>query len=324
MDKITWGIIGCGNVTEVKSGPAFNLVPDSSLLAVMRRDETKAADYAERHHVPKWYSNATALIQDPEINAIYIATPPAYHETYALEALAAGKHVYIEKPVTLNAASAVRIAEAAKHASGKLSIAHYRREQPMFLKIKELLDENLIGKVRFVQLQLFQTNSNAMIAPSESNWRMDPALSGGGLFHDLAPHQLDLMIYFFGPVKRAQGLSLSQANDTSVDDLVSGQLLFDSGTLFTGTWCFTVPEGEEKDVCEIIGELGKISFEVFGSVVTLTVNGEDDYFAFEPLVHVQQPMIASVTQYFLGKGENPCSIEEAIRSMEVMDTFTNS
>ena len=75
MDFLRWGVIGCCDVTEVKSGPAFNKVPDSALTAVMRRDATKAKDYAARHHVPKWFDNAHELISDPEINAIYIATP---------------------------------------------------------------------------------------------------------------------------------------------------------------------------------------------------------------------------------------------------------
>ena len=322
MEKISWGIIGCGNVTEVKSGPAFNLVANSELVAVMRRDAAKAADYAARHHVPKWYAKADELINDPDVNAIYIATPPAFHEAYAVQALAAGKHVYIEKPVALTAESASRIAEAAKDAAGKLVIAHYRRQQPMFLKIKDLLMQEVLGPIRYVQMRLFQTKSNDLIAPSESNWRMDPKLSGGGLFHDLAPHQLDLMLYFFGEVDKIQGISLAQDSEFGVDDLVSGQLLFDNGILFNGTWCFTVPAGEENDICEIVGQNGKIAFAVFGNEVTVTIKGEDEYFAFEPLIHVQQPMIAKVTDYFLGNVDNPCGIEEAIKSMAIMDTFT--
>src|SRR5690349_9980594 len=106
MSEIKWGIIGCGDVTEVKSGPAFNKVPNSSLVAVMRRDAARAEDYARRHGVPKWYSNAQQLIDDPEVNAIYIATPPLQHEEYTIKALAAGKPVYVEKPMSLNAAAA--------------------------------------------------------------------------------------------------------------------------------------------------------------------------------------------------------------------------
>ncbi|MCX6333190.1 MAG: Gfo/Idh/MocA family oxidoreductase, partial [Bacteroidia bacterium] len=81
---INWGIIGCGNVTEVKSGPAFNKVNNSRLIAVMRRDAVLAEDYASRHNVPKFYTDASKLINDPEINAVYIATPPSSHAEYAL------------------------------------------------------------------------------------------------------------------------------------------------------------------------------------------------------------------------------------------------
>src|SRR6187551_1308715 len=102
MEKINWGIIGCGDVSEVKSGPAFNKVNNSSLVAVMRRDGAKAKDYAHRHQVPKWYDDASLLINDPDVNAIYIATPPSSHEEYTIAAIDAGKPVYVEKPMTMN------------------------------------------------------------------------------------------------------------------------------------------------------------------------------------------------------------------------------
>ena len=144
MDQIKWGIIGCGDVTELKSGPAFNKVPNSTLVAVMRRDAEKAKDYATRHGVPKWYSNAEEIISDPEINAIYIATPPGSHAEYALRALQAGKFVYVEKPMTVDYSSALSLKDAVQKLNGKLSVAHYRRGQPQFLRIKEQLKNNHI------------------------------------------------------------------------------------------------------------------------------------------------------------------------------------
>ncbi len=112
MKKINWGIIGCGDVTEVKSGPAFNKVKNSALVAVMRRDAAKAEDYAKRHNVPKWYTDANSLINDPDINAIYVATPPSSHEAYSIAALQAGKPVYVEKPMSMNAAEAENMMKA--------------------------------------------------------------------------------------------------------------------------------------------------------------------------------------------------------------------
>lgn len=322
MEEIKWGIIGCGDVTEVKSGPAFNKVPYSSLVAVMRRDGAKAQDYALRHGVPQWYDNAAQLINDPEVNAIYIATPPLQHEAYTIQALAAGKPVYVEKPMTLNTASALRMKAAADQFNVKLSVAHYRREQPVFLKVKALLEENAIGDIRFVSLQMLQPPASDIIAGSAVNWRVDPAVSGGGLFHDLAPHQLDLMVYFFGKAKHAAGIAVNQAGAHQADDLITGHILFENGVVFNGMWCFTVSEAGKQDCCEITGSAGSISFPVFGSKITLRKNGRTETFDFEPLQHVQQPMIEKVTAYFLGKGHNPCSAEQAILSMELMDRFT--
>lgn len=322
MQEIKWGILGCGDVTEVKSGPAFNKVADSSLVAVMRRDAEKAADYAARHGVPKWYNNAEELINDPEVNAIYIATPPLQHEAYTILALAAGKPVYVEKPMALNAAAARRMKEAAEKYQTKLSVAHYRRAQPMFLKVKQLIDAQVIGAVRFAQLKMLQPSDSNIIANSATNWRLDPAISGGGLFHDLAPHQLDLMVYFFGEPQFSSGLGTNQAKITEVDDLVIGHIQFKNGVVFNGTWCFTVAEADKADRCEIFGTEGKISFPVFGNKVTLSKNGDEEEFIFDAIPHVEQPMIEKVTQYFLGRTENPCDADQAILSMTLMDSFT--
>jgi predicted dehydrogenase len=321
MEEIRWGIIGCGDVTEIKSGPAFNKVANSKLVAVMRRDGAKAADYAKRHHVPKWYDDASKLINDPEVNAIYIATPPLQHEAYTIEALNAGKPVYVEKPMTLDAAAAQRMTDAANKMTVKLSIAHYRRSQPMFLKVKELLANHTIGDIRLVQLKMLQPPNPALIAKTEDNWRINPAISGGGLFHDLAPHQLDLMTYYFGAVKNAMGIATKQQQNTEVDDLVTGSILFENGVVFSGTWCFSVAPQDQADSCVIYGSKGHISFPMFGNTITITTDQSEEY-VFEALQHVQQPMIEKVVDYFLGRGQNPCSGEEALITMKLMDDFT--
>lgn len=323
MKEIKWGIIGCGDVTEVKSGPAFNKVNNSQLVAVMRRDAAKAADYAKRHGVPKWYSNASDLINDPEVNAIYIATPPLQHEEYTIAALAAGKPVYVEKPMALNSAAAQRMAEASEKYGTKLVVAHYRRAQPLFLKIKSLLAEKTIGEVRFVDLKMLQPAASNVIANSQENWRINPAISGGGLFHDLAPHQLDLMLYYFGEAVNFHGLA-SKNNATAVADLVTGHIEFENNVVFNGLWCFSVPKNEQADTCEIVGTKGKITFSVFGQYIKINTEGKEETLNFEPLQHVEQPMIEKVVAYFSGEGENPCSADEALKTMKIMDAFTNS
>lgn len=324
MESIRWGMIGCGDVTEVKSGPAFNKVSNSSLVAVMRRDAGKAKDYSVRHGVPKWYSDASELINDKKVNAIYIATPPAFHEEYAIAAMNAGKPVYIEKPMALNFESANMIARIAKEKKIKVSVAHYRRGQPLFNKVKQLLKENSIGDIRFAKLEFYKKplNKEALTIPKVA-WRVNPEIAGGGLFHDIAPHQLDLMYWFFGKIAKASGYSTNQAGAYHADDIVSGNILFRSGVVFNGLWCFNVAEENVKDYCEIQGSEGKMCFPIFEhKKIEIIKNGKIEIIPFETLEHVQQPLIQKVVDYFLDKGPNPCSAEDGAIVMNLMDEFT--
>lgn len=322
MATINWGIIGCGNVTEKKSGPAFKKIADSDLIAVMRRDADKAADYAQRHQVSKWYNDAGKLMDEAGVNAIYIATPPSSHLEYALAALKKGLNVYVEKPVTRNAAEARTMAEAVKQGSSKLTVAHYRRAVPMFLAIKALIDKQKIGEIRTVQIRMWQSRKPALIAEVETNWRLQPELSGGGYFHDLAPHQLDLMLFYFGEPEKYHGFSLNQSNSTPADDHVCGQILFKNNVVVNGSWCFNVAESLTTDTCEIIGTKGKITFPFFGNYVSWKTDTEEETITFQHPQHIQQPMIEKIVTYFKNEGPNPCTIEEAIVLMDIMDAFT--
>lgn len=324
MNNIKWGIIGCGNVTEKKSGQAFNKIEGSQLVAVMRRDTVKAADYARRHNVGKWYDDANKLMEDVEINAVSIATPPAYHMEYTIAALKKGLKVYVEKPVTRNAAEAQQIAAAVKETNGKLTVAHYRRALPMFLYIKELLNKKTIGEVRTVQIRMWKTSRPDLVADSETNWRVKPELSGGGYFHDLAPHQLDLMLYYFGEPVQYRGFSLNQSGLSPADDHVSGQILFKNKVVVNGSWSFNVAESETVDSCEIIGTKGKIAFPFFGTSVTWENETDEQTLNFVHPEHIQQPMIEKIVAYFKGEQPNPCSIEEAVTLMKIMDSFSGS
>jgi predicted dehydrogenase len=318
---ISWGIIGCGDVTEKKSGPAFNKVPNSKLVAVMRRDAEKAADYAKRHAVPKYYSDAQELINDPDINAVYIATPPKYHEEYTLQALQAGKFVYVEKPVTINTTSCKKMIEYTNTFKGKVSVAHYRRTLPMFLSIKKIIKEGRIGNVKLIELNMLQPHQSSIIASTTENWRVDPIIAGGGLFFDLAPHQLDIITYIFGNYIHCSGRAFNQAKLYAAEDTVVGYIQLPGNIAFTGNWCFTVPEHVKEDSCRIIGETGSISFPFFGNQIELVNKNGKQLFSFEHPEHIQQPMIEKVVGYLLENGQNPCSLEESLVSLEIMECF---
>jgi 1,5-anhydro-D-fructose reductase (1,5-anhydro-D-mannitol-forming) len=317
---VSWGIIGCGDVCEVKSGPAFNKVENSKLVAVMRRDASKAKDYARRHGVPRVYDDATALINDPEVNAIYIATPPSTHELYLEQALKAGKPVYVEKPVTVNLASCQRMVKSAQELNGLVSVAHYRRGLTLFNIVKALVQEGHIGDIRLVQLRTLQASSGKHNHKSENNWRIDPAVSGGGIFHDLSPHQLDIMYWIFGKPKTIHGFSVNQSKSYDAPDVTMLQATFENDVCLSGIWSFNVAAEAAEEKCEIIGDQGKLVFSFFklGALEVITSSGKE-ILPMDYPDHVQQPLIDSVVKYFRGEGPNPCSLEEALEVMEMME-----
>ncbi len=303
MKTIRWGILGAGDVAEVKSGPAFREAPGSELVAVMRRDAAKAADFARRHGVGRWYDDSEELISDPVIDAIYVATPPSSHVDYVVRALGAGKFVYVEKPMATDSGGCDAMIAADREAGGdRLVVAHYRRALPLFEAVGEILREGGIGSVRSVSVHLAQRPAVA----TASNWRLDPAVSGGGLFHDLAPHQLDLLLGYFGSPARVTGLSVGPEPST----LISGEYLTERGVLVRGLWDFFARES--RDECRIEGKTGSLVFPFF-SQPTLTINrsDEEEIREFTHPKTVQRPLIERVNRFFRGEGPNPSPPEDA-------------
>jgi predicted dehydrogenase len=323
MKKIRWGIIGCGDVTEVKSGPALRKAAGSTLEAVMRRNGALASDYARRHGAPKWYDDARALINDPGVDAIYVATPPDSHKIYTLLAAQAGKPVYVEKPMALNHAECREMIAACRASNVPLYVAYYRRALPAFLKIKELIDTGSIGEVRAVNIRL----SQPMLSPAELEgalpWRVQPEIAGGGLFMDLAPHMLDFLDYALGPISKVEGRVSNQAGKYPAEDMVSAAFLFECGAHGTGLWCFSAQDS--KDVTEIIGSNGTITYSTFNTnpVVVKTAAGIEEIPVVQP-AHIQQPLIQTVVDALLEKGTCPSTGETAARTSWVMDQILKS
>ncbi len=227
----------------------------------MRRNGELAQDYAQRHGVPKWYDDAQRLIDDPDVNAIYIATPPSSHKEYTILAAQAGKPVYVEKPMALNFGECREMIDACQEAGVSLFVAYYRRALQRFLKIKEMVDAGAIGQVRFVDISLYQPARPHYEDAENLPWRVLPDVAGGGIYVDLASHQLDFLDYVLGPIRFAQGYAGSQAGEYPAEDIVSGSFVFESGVQGTGNWCFNA--FEEVDRTEIVGDKGRITYSTF-------------------------------------------------------------
>jgi len=268
---INWGIIGCGKVTEQKSGPAFNKVAGSRLVAVMRRNRDLAKDYARRHNVPRYYSNADELINDNEVNAIYIATPPGSHAEYAIRALKAGKPVYIEKPMAANYGECIMINEVAEKAGLPVYVAYYRRTLPGFLLIKNLIEAGEIGLPRFANFQIYNYASDAEKS-GNLPWRVIPGISGAGHFFDLGSHQLDFLDYIFGPVLKVSSLAVNQAGMYPAEDFVAASFLFKGNLVATGIWSFAASSEAKRDYFEIVGDKGIIKTSTFTYEPIILVN----------------------------------------------------
>ena len=226
--------------------------------------------------------------------------------------------------MAVNYASANMIVKLAEEKNVKVAVAHYRRGQPLFNKVKQLLAERMIGDIRFAKLEFYKKSldKEALQIPKVA-WRVNPEIAGGGLFHDIAPHQIDLMYWFFGEVEKAFGYATNQGGLYEADDIVAGNILFKSGVIFNGLWCFNVAEENVKDLCEIHGSEGMMRFPIFEhKKIEVIKNGKTEEILFEPLQHVQQPLIQKVVNYFLGKGENPTPAKEGALVMHLLDEFT--
>lgn len=316
MDKVKWGIIGCGDVTEVKSGPAFQKVNGSELVAVMRRNGELAEDYAKRHGVAKWYDDAAALINDPDVNAVYVATPPGFHREYAVMAAKAGKPVYVEKPMARNHEECLEMIATCEEAGVPLFVAYYRRGLPKFVQIKSLLDSGVLGEIRFVQTTYLQTQREDQ--GQELPWRIQPELSGGGLFVDLASHTLDILDYLLGPIGEVKGFASNQSGQYQVEDIVTTAYAFESGVMGTGIWNFN--SYKRIDVNEIVGSLGKVTFSTFGDDLRMeTADGMVQEYTIPNPAHVQQPLIGMIVDELRGLGQSPSTGVSGARTNRVMD-----
>ena len=318
MKTIRWGIIGCGNVTEVKSGPGFQLAKNSQLVAVMRRNGELAKDYATRHNVPKWYDNAEELINDPDVDVVYIATPPAFHKEYTLKCAEVGKPVYVEKPMARNFEECTDMVQACQNAGVPLFVAYYRRALDRFNKVKELIDSGKIGKVRFVTVVLYKKLVQVDAKSGKLPWRVIPEISGGGEFMDLASHTLDVLDYILGPIEEACGYADNQAKLYAAEDVVTTSLAFKSGVKGTGTWCFS--SFSKYDMNEIVGSLGKISFSTFEEepILLTTIDGTTSFDIKKP-VHIQTQLIQSIVNELNGLGVCESTGVSGARTNKIMD-----
>lgn len=317
---VRWGILGCGAVTEKKSGPAYQKTEGFKVVAVMRRDGDKAADYVKRHGIKKYYTDADELINDPEIDAIYIATPPDTHKLYGLKVAEAGKICCIEKPLAPSHKECLAIYEAFSKKSIPLFVAYYRRSLPRFNQIKTWLETDSIGELRHINWHLSKPTSEQDFS-GEYNWRTDAKIASAGYFDDLASHGLDLFSHLLGNIKDATGISLNQQGLYTSNDATAASWFHESGVTGTGSWNFGCQAREDK--VTIYGSKGKIEFSVFGEEPIILSNEEGDTQLFiEHPANIQYYHVQAIREHLLGNSTHPSSGKSATHTSWIMDRIT--
>ncbi len=322
FDTIRWGFIGCGEATEKKSGPAFSAVANSRVVAVMSRNESKAHSYAIRHGIDKYYSDAQSLVNDPDVNAVYIATPPSSHATFAIMSMKSGKPAYIEKPMAASYEECLRVNRISQNTGIPCFVAYYRRYLPYFERVKSIVDDEIIGKVLSVQIRFSVPPRELDYNSSDLPWRLQPDIAGGGgYFYDLAPHQIDLLQYILNSnIIEAEGFCSNMAGLYKVEDTINACFKFDNGITGSASWCFVAYDSARNDRIEIVGEKGTVSFSVFEytPIVLDNHDGHKEIIVTNPS-YVQLPLIQNVVNHLRGIETCSCNNISATSVNWVMD-----
>ncbi len=312
MRTIGWGMIGCGDVTEVKNGPGLYMAEHSKLVGITNRTISKAEDWVKRHGHGKVFNSVEALLACDEIEIVYIATTPDKHKDYAEMCAKAGKHCLIEKPLALTYEEGVAIERAFKEADKKAFVAFYRRSLNRFRKIKELIETGAIGKLCGVQI------TRAEPETEDSAWRLNKDISGGGIFTETDIHILDFLESCLGPI-----VSYSSEKGAGGNQQISVSMKFENGVAGSGLWLYKcqIP----KDEVKFIGEEGIISFPFFNNSEPITVltNKGEEVFIIEDSKYVGLNMEQEIVNELNNLGKFSGTVSSSLNALKVMESIYN-
>ena len=314
LDEVRWGIIGTGDVAEHKGGPPLYTVPNSRLVAVMSRKEAKVHDYAKRHGARRWYTDATALIDDPEVNAVYIATPPNVHRELVEQAAAAGKHILLEKPMATTMDDCRAINEACRRHGVQLIVAFYRRFFPVVRQMNELIEAGAIG--RPIRARALLTAFYHPCEDGERSWLTDPLIAGGGFMMDAGIHRLDLFSHLFG-----EALDVAAFTDTvhfplDVDDSGTVIIRFENGLHATAEFNWNI--GVPLDEFEVCGTEGRIVSRNLGAgELTLANQQGEQTFALPPPAYTHLDLVEHFVKCLRCGQPNALPGEEGMKATQL-------
>ncbi|HEY3343138.1 MAG TPA: Gfo/Idh/MocA family oxidoreductase, partial [Anaerolineae bacterium] len=277
---IKWGILGCGGIAKRRMVPALAECTESIAVAVMDIDRAVTDAVAAQIGATAYY-DVEALLADPAVQAVYIATPAFLHHDQVLQAAKAGKHILVEKPIALNAAQAEEMIAACHTAGVFLTEGYMMKFHALHQQAREMVQRGEIGKVVFARAQL-----SCWYPDLPGAWRQVPAQGGGGALIDMATHLYDLLQYIIG----SEIAEVSAFTDTltfryPVEDSSTTLLRFANGAHGVVDAFFNVPDSAGQDRLELYGNKGSLQGEgTIGQLPTgkLTACLSDDAHGYDP------------------------------------------
>jgi len=288
VTKLRWGLIGCGDIARKRVAPALRDSTGCELVAVARHQAHLAESFANQFGAAKWYSNWEGLLDDAEIDAVYVATPVHLHESQAVAVAQSGKHVLCEKPMAMNVVECDRMIEACRANNVRLGIAYYRHFYPAILRMRSLIESGEIGTRIVAQVNAFEWFDPAADHPRA--WLLKQKLAGGGPMFDFGCHRIEVLMHLFGEPKEIRGITSNALFTREVEDTATAIFRFASGACATLTVSHAA--NEPQDTLQVFGSAGSVHVASLneGTLRIVTEKGERIE-ALPPAENLHKPLI---------------------------------
>jgi len=318
LEKIRWGLIGCGDIARKRVAPALRDSPLGELIAVSRNRAELAESFANEFGARRWCADWHDLLTDYEIDAIYVATPVHLHAEQTIAAAERGKHVLCEKPMALNVAECDRMIDACRSNDVKLGVAYYRHFYPVVRRVKELIASGELGVPVVVQVNAFEWFDPE---PSSTRlWLLEQELSGGGPMFDFGCHRIEVLLDLLGDICDVKSTLGNAFFDREVEDVAIANFQFDRG--ICGVLTVTHAAREPQDTFDLYFTNGSIHIPVLNEGTMRVLTGEGERLEIYPNhSNIHQPLIEDFARAVLENrdpivtgeiGRNVAAIEEKI------------
>jgi predicted dehydrogenase len=316
MAVLRWGLIGCGDIAGKRVAPALRDLDNCRLVAVNRAQYDLAEQFAGEFGAQRWYKDWRDLLQDEEIDAVYIATPPNLHAEQTIAAAKSGKHVICEKPMALEVQACRRMIAACRTAGVRLSIAYYRHFYPMVSRVKQILESGEIGKVVLAEIRAFENFRPE--AEDPRYWMVRRQQAGGGPLMDFGCHRIEVLLNILGEISSAWGSQGSLVTDWEVED--TSVSIFEFKNEARGVLAVSRAIEEPQDSLDIYGNAGSIHIPVLnGGSMKVVAPGGERREEHPPHQNLHLPYIQAVARAFLQNREPPVPGETGLRVSEIIE-----